>query len=590
MAQTILTGIPVSVGIAIGKAHLLNHGRFCLISHYKVGDEQKAEEIVRLQSGFDQAQQELEQIRSKIPEELKEHLSIIDSHVMMLRDPKLRSVAEKYIQEQGLNAEKALEQGVDSIETAFSSIEDEYIRTRIQDIRLMAERVQKKLLGSRELVQAVSSKVILVAHDLSPADTVELELDKIMAFTTALGGRTSHVCILARTLQIPAVVGVGELESTLMGNELLIIDGFQGNVLVNPSEEELSYYTDLKHQFEAYQANVNRSCQLPGETVDGYRVQVLANIELFKEVDAVAENGGEGVGLFRTEYSYLNRFELPDEEELYTSYRDLASILAPDRVIIRTLDIGGDKFTRGFEPLEENNPALGLRAIRFCLQHKQMFKTQLRAILRASESGNLSIMFPMVSGTRELRELKEMVEETKAALSREGLPFNPDISIGIMIELPSAVMTADILAQEADFFSIGTNDLIQYSLGIDRTNKHVSYLYQPLHPALLRSIKHVVDAGHQAGIEVSVCGEMASDPYCVPVLMGMRVDCLSLNPQSIPGIKHILRQTTMDECTTLLKQVLESPSVTQNNNLVREKIYNRFPEELMFYTSMLDGA
>ena len=380
---------------------------------------------------------------------------------------------------------------------------------------------------------------------------------------------------------------MGGLEEGIEDGEIIILDGFHGRIFLDPDEEELARFTDLQDQFENYQASIIRSCHLPGETIDGYRVDVLANIELFEEVAAAKDNGGEGIGLYRTEYSYLNRRQLPTEDELLETYKDLASIVAPAKAVIRTLDLGADKVMTHFQSLEEANPALGLRAIRFCLRNPELFRIQLRAILRAGLCGNIAVMFPMISGLNELLEVKKFYFEVQDELRREGVPFNPDIPMGIMIELPAAVLIADILAREVDFFSIGTNDLIQYSLGIDRTNKHVSYLYEPLHPAILRSIKSVVDAAHQAGIEVSLCGEVAADPFCIPILMGMQVDSISLNPQAIPGIKRIIRQATMEECKELLKQVLESDTVGQSNKLVREMIFKRFPEELMFFTSLV---
>jgi len=302
----------------------------------------------------------------------------------------------------------------------------------------------------------------------------------------------------------------------------------------------------------------------------------------------VLDYGGEGIGLYRTEYSFMNRKEYPSEDALAEEYSDLAAMMAPKRVIFRTLDLGGDKLRASSVPIEEANPALGLRAIRFCLYHEDLFKRQLRAILRASVHGNASLMFPMISGLRELNQARAMLRLAQRELRAESVPFAADMPVGIMIELPSAVMIAEILAREVDFFSIGTNDLIQYSLGIDRSNKYVSYLYQPLHPAIVRSIKHVVDAAHQAGIEVSVCGEVASDPYCVPILLGMQIDCLSLTPQAIPGIKRVIRQTNMEECKQLLKHVLESSTVARINRQVKETIFKRFPQELSFFSSLLD--
>jgi hypothetical protein len=304
---------------------------------------------------------------------------------------------------------------------------------------------------------------------------------------------------------------------------------------------------------------------------------------------AVLDRGGEGIGLYRTEYSYLNRTDLPGEEELAEKYADLASIMSPRRVIFRTLDLGADKFIQSFGSLEEANPSMGLRAIRFCLRHPDLFRTQLRAICRASAYGNASIMFPMISGLKELRRAKALLRDVQDELKRERVPFNEDMPVGIMVELPSAVMIAEFLAEECDFFSIGTNDLIQYSMGIDRTNRHVSYLYQPLHPSVLRAIKHIIDAAHQAGIEVSLCGEVASDPFCVPIIMGMQVDSISLTPQAIPGIKRVIRQARMSDCRDLLREVLACRTVGRVNRLVKDTIFKQFPEELTFFASLLDN-
>lgn len=583
-----LKGIPVSSGISIGRAFFLNRSGVGPLPRQALAESLTASEIERLDRAFEQFRREIEQARDRIPAELKEHALILDSHLMILKDPKLAGAARKYIQSLRINAEWALDKAVDDLEKAFAALDDPYFRDRIQDVRTVAGRVQARLAGQSAEVRAIENRVVLMAHDISPADTATLQTDKIMALVTVQGGKTSHTGILARTLGIPAVIGVTELESRVRDGDLVVVDGLRGVVVLTPSDEELERLSDLKYQFEAYQAGIMRGCHLPGETIDGYRVKVKANIEMLEEVPAVVNNGGEGIGLYRTEYSYMNRPKLPTEDELYEEYLDLASIMSPRRVTLRTLDAGADKFVSTLGVLDERNPALGLRAIRLCMRHRDIFKTQVRAMLRASVAGNISVMFPMISGLREIRQAKALLAEAKAELRQEGARFEPEMPVGIMMELPSAVMIAEVLAREVDFFSIGTNDLIQYSLGIDRTNRYVSHMYQPLHPAVVRSIKHVVDAAHQAGIEVSLCGEMASDPFCVPILMGMQIDCISLTPQAIPGIKRIIRQATMDDCKKLLKLVLESPSVSRTNALVQETIFRQFPDELMFYSSLLD--
>jgi phosphotransferase system enzyme I (PtsI) len=588
VAQNTVTGIPVSTGIAVGRAFFVNRGLRGRLPRRMIRQQAVDQEIERLKQAFEEAEKQLRTIRDKVPSELRDHKHIIDSHLMMLKDPNLYGSAEKLISSLAINAEWALEKAVDELDKVFTSISDPYIRGRMQDVRIVAEQVQTRLMGEEKDLQAMEGRAIILAHDLTPSDTIGLNVQKIMAIATTLGGKTSHTGILARTLGIPSVVGVENLETSANDGDLVIIDGLKGKVLVNPDEDELAEYSDLQHQFEAYQKSIIRGCQLPAETIDGYRVQVLANIELTEEISTVIDSGGEGVGLYRTEYSYLNRTTMPTEEELFEEYMNLATTISPRRVIIRTLDMGADKFMSHFGPVDETNPALGMRAIRFCLRHRDLFKTQVRAILRASQVGNLSVMFPMISGLKEIRRAKSLIAECQAELKAQGLPFNPQMPIGIMMELPSAVMIAEILAQEVDFFSIGTNDLIQYSLGIDRTNQQVSYLYQPLHPAILRSIKQVVDAAHQVGIEVSLCGEVASDPFCVPILMGMQIDCISLTPKAIPGIKRIIRQASMEECANLLKQVLHCRTVGRINRLVTETIFQSFPEELTFFASLLD--
>ena len=589
MADKILTGIPVATGIAIGKAFFVNRNHKAHLPRQTVPASAVPEEIKLLHEAFSAVESELTAIRGQVPAELKDYGLLIDTHIMMLKDPKLSGAAEEHIQTLGLNAAWALEKAVSDQEAAFGAIHDPYIRERMQDVRVVADKVQAKLLGAETDLTGMSGRAIIMAHDLTPADTVELEVNKIMGFATARGGKTSHTGIMARSLGIPALVGVDKLEDCIHDGDLVVLDGLSGKIVVNPTESELEDYNERAAYFEDYTRKIKRHCMLPAETFDGSRVQVMANIELVEEVASVIDNGGEGVGLYRTEYAYLNRTDLPSEDELAEKYVDLAAIMNPRKVVFRTLDLGADKFISAFGELGEANPAMGLRAIRFCLKNPQLFKVQLRAILRASAFGNVSLMFPMISGVKEVRQAKAWLAQAKAELRREGVEYDPNMPVGIMIELPAAVMIAEYLAHEVDFFSIGTNDLIQYSIGVDRTNHHVSYLYQPLHPATLRTIKLVVDAAHQAGIEVSLCGEVASDPFCVPILLGMGIDSISLTPQAIPGIKRIIRQTNMHDCRILLKDVLECRTVSRINNLVMDNIFKHFPDEVTFFSSLLEN-
>ncbi len=585
MAKIILQGIPVSVGIAIGKAYLLNRDHFCLGPIQNISEDLVEEELKRLDRGFNITISHLKELKSRIPSEQTEYASIIDSHIMMLEDPKLKNAINKYIKEMKLNAEWALEKGVRDIEKSFKGIEDEFFRTRISEIKLLSRKILGNLIGAGDELKPIRSRVILVAHELTPADTVEIDVSKIMAFVTVLGGKTSHVSIVARTLGIPAVVGVEDVENFIVDDQLIIVDGFTGRILIDPDDEEIAQYIEKEANFDKYKRELFQERAIPGKTKDNFSVKVMANIELFEEVSSVIDYAAEGIGLYRTEYSYLYRSKLPSEDELFEEYRDLISFMDSKPVVIRTLDAGGDKIGKGFEKLEESNPALGLRAIRFCLQFKSVFKTQLKAILRACVAGNGLLLLPMISGLEELKEAKLVLKEVKEELRREGKEFREDVPLGIMIEIPSAVLMAEALAKEVDFFSIGSNDLIQYSLGIDRTNKYVSHLFQPLHPAILRSIKYTVDVARKAGISVSMCGEMAGDPFCIPLLIGMGVDTLSTNPHSVPGVKRVIRMLSKKECVELLETVLKNHSVKENNEIVKEKIFDRIPEELTFYTS-----
>ncbi len=588
MKRKLLRGIPVSRGVAIGKAYLLNRDHYCLAPLQNISEELVEEEIKRLDRAFEITIQNLRELKSRIPPEQTEYASIIDTHIMMLEDPKLKRSVVRYIRDMKLNAEWALEKGIGDIERSFKGIEDEFFKTRISEIKLLSRKILSNLIGAGDELKPIKSRVILVAHELTPADTVELDVSKIMAFVTAQGGKTSHVSIVARTLGIPAVVGIEDVEEHILDDEIMIVDGFSGKIILDPGEEDFAYYSDLQIKFERYQRELFQERALPAETLDGFKVSVMANIELFEEVSSVVDYAAEGIGLYRTEYSYLYRSNLPSEEELFEEYRDLVAIMDPHPVVIRTLDAGGDKIGKGFEKLDEANPAMGLRAIRFCLRFKSIFKTQLRAILRASAWGNVSILFPMISGLEELHEAKAVLEEVKRELREEGIEFREDVEVGIMVELPSAVTMAQDLAQEVDFFSIGTNDLIQYSLGIDRTNKYVSHLFQPLHPAILRSINHVVDVGRKNGIKVSMCGEMAGDPLCVPLLIGMGVEVFSVSPQAAPAIKRVIRNLSREECSNLVEEVLQSSSIKRNNRLIKEKIFNNIPEEFTFYTSSFE--
>jgi phosphotransferase system enzyme I (PtsI) len=423
--------------------------------------------------------------------------------------------------------------------------------------------------------------VIVVAHDLSPADTLQMNLEHVAGFITDIGGKVSHTAILSRSMGIPAVVGLEVATSLINGGDLLIINGETGEVVINPTEEVSQSFLERKRRAKPIGREILKIASLPAETRDGVRVRLQANIEMVEEIPSAKMHGAEGIGLYRTEILYLNRKDLPTEEEHFQAYRSLVESIYPATATIRTLDIGGDKFLPDYSKNNELNPALGLRAIRFSLKETEIFKTQLRGILRASVYGKLRILLPMISGIEEIRQAKAILEEVKKSLVKAKIPFDEEIRVGAMIEIPSASDIADILAKEVDFFSIGTNDLIQYALAVDRINEHVSYLYEPLHPAVLRIIRWVVRSGHEARIPVAICGEMAAEPVYAVVLLGLGLDEFSMNPLSIPKVKKVLRMSRFDESRSLVQQLFQFPTASEIESFLRSWMTRKFPEDFI---------
>jgi len=419
----------------------------------------------------------------------------------------------------------------------------------------------------------------VVAHDISPADTLQMNLKQVAGFVTDIGGKVSHTAILARSLAIPAVVGVDVATTLINGGDLLIINGETGDVVINPTEEVSRSFRERRRRIKFLEREVIKYASLPAETQDGVRVQLQANIEMVEEIPSLKMYGAEGVGLYRTEILFLNRKDLPSEEEQFEVYRRLAEAIHPAHATVRTLDIGGDKLLSNYPKGNEINPAMGLRAVRFSMKEIGIFKDQLRAILRASAFGDLKILIPMVSGIQEIRQVKAVLQEVKRGLTKAKVRFNPEIPVGVMIEVPSASITADILAKEVDFFSIGTNDLIQYALAIDRVNEHVSYLYEPLHPAILRIIRNIVQTAHQAEIPVAICGEMAAEPIYALILLGMGLDEFSMTPASIPRMKRILRMSRFEDAVALVERVFQFQTAFEIECYVRNWMTERFPRD-----------
>lgn len=580
-----LQGIGASPGIAIGKAYLLEQEDIDVIEKRIIPPEEIGSEVNRFKEAVKKAQEDLRKIIEDVPDEYRDHIYILDTHMMLLTDRMIYDGTIEHIRGKNLNAERALKMAVDQVQAIFKKMPDPYFRERASDVVHASKLILEHLLGTGpSKLPDIDKRVIIVAHDLSPAETTQIQLEKVRAFVTDLGGQTSHTGIIARSFEIPAVLGLGDATRQIQTDDLIIVDGNAGIVIVDPDEETLTRHHERKDLFEQFQARVTRTSHLPAETKDGHRLTVAANIELLEEVVSVMDHGADGIGLYRTEFLYLNQPTLPSEQELFDNYRDLADVMGDGQVTIRTLDIGGDKFASGVSLAGEMNPALGLRAIRFCLQSPDIFRTQLRAILRAAHFGNIRILFPMISQVEEIIEAKRMLAEAAESLAKEGLFFREDIQIGAMIEVPSAVMMADILAKEVDFFSIGTNDLIQYSLAIDRINKHVAGLYQPLHPAVLRMIHRVVENAKAAGIEVDLCGEMAADPVNLPVLLGLELDAISMNPISIPAIKSLVRTLDFEESKRFVQEVFKQATASKVLHLVQET-YGKSFEMATFFQS-----
>ncbi len=575
-----LHGIGASPGIVTGRAFLVERFKVRL-PQKRILPSQVDEEVERFRRAIEMSRQQLLEVKEKILDpEVRQHAFILDVHLMILDDQMLIQNTVENIRRKKVNSEWALDLSLEKLDAAFKSIEDEYLRERRSDLHYVAARIFRNLMGKKhDDITKIKGKVIVVAHDLSPADTLQMRLNQVAGFVTDIGGRFSHTAILARSLGIPAVVGLEVATSLINGGDLLAIDGEAGEVVINPTEAISESFIERRRRVRLLEREVMKYASLPAETRDGIRVRLQANIEMVEEIPSAKSHGAEGIGLFRTEILYLNRRDLPTEEEHYQTYRKLVEEIYPEEATIRTLDIGGDKFLSSYSERNEMNPAMGLRAIRFSMKEIDIFKTQLRGILRASAHGNLRILFPMISGMEEIRRAKMILEEVKRECQRARIPFDKGVKIGAMIEIPSASVTADLLAREVDFFSIGTNDLIQYALAVDRINEHVSYLYEPLHPAILRIIKSVVQSAQQAGIPIAICGEMAAEPAYVIVLLGLGLEEFSMNPAAIPRVKKALRMTQAIETKALSEKLIQLSTATEIKRYVRKWMVERFPED-----------
>jgi phosphotransferase system enzyme I (PtsI) len=568
--EIILKGIKASPGICIGKAYLVDKEGVDVIKKYTIGREKLSGEVKRFKAAVKKARDEIRGAIENSPEEFP-HAHILETHLALLKDKMFYGKTIDTIQKDGINAEWALKKVVATLKRIFRSMTDVYLKERSEDIVHVSDCIMRNLVGvESENIAAIDKRVILVAHNLSPADTSQINLERIMGFITDRGGKASHTGIIAQALEIPAVLGVGDATARITNDDLIIVDGTAGKVVVNPTEQMLIDYEEKIDRYEHFKAVITRESHVKAETADGIRLEVMGNIELPEEVFSVINYGGDGIGLYRTEFQYLNRTQLPDEQELFEKYKDVVEVLSPKPVTIRTLDINGDKAMANTQNWGEPNPALGLRAIRYCLKKPEVFKTQLRAILRAAAHGNVRILFPMIAAYFEIIEAMRLLDEAAESLEKDGLVFNRDIDVGIMVEVPSVAVITDLVAPVVDFLSIGTNDLIQYSLAIDRSNRQVAHLYQPLDPAILRLIKHVADVGREMDTPVYMCGEMAARPLHIPLLLGMGINELSMNPQSIPAVKRVIRSLNVGETRTVIKEMLKLKTARGAYELLRD--------------------
>lgn len=555
--EIILRGVAAAPGVAHGPVFIFRQ-KDLEIPAYKIAEENLPEEIERFEQALLQTRQQIIGIRNQIASKLGEdEAQIFDAHLLVLEDKALIEETIRETEKSRYNIDHVFQSVSSRYIEAFLKIDDEYIQERVADIRDVSKRLLHNLMGrTPNIIGRFAAARVIVSEDLAPSDAAAFEKDKVLGLVTDLGGRTSHAVIMARSLDVPAVVGLHDISQKVDIGDTVLVDGFSGRVVVNPSEDTLFQYGKLKHRQETIREIFRQASQEPSVTRDGRHITLSANIEGVEDVEDVQRVGAEGVGLYRTEILFLRENDFPGEEEQYRAYREVVERVAPHPVIIRTLDLGGDKTVHDYFEEHENNPFMGFRAIRFCLEHPTIFRQQLRAILRASAHGKVKIMYPMISGLAELLQANEHLEACRQELSGRGTAFDPEMPVGSMIEIPSAAYIADHLAEHCDFFSVGTNDLIQYLLAVDRINDRIAHLYEPSHPAILRTLRHIFEVGRQNDIEVGVCGEMAGDPLYAALLLGMGATRLSASPAAIPELKFLCRNMELRRAQDLAESVL----------------------------------
>lgn len=573
-----ISGILASPGIAFGKALLLKEDEI-VIDRKKISADKVDQEVERFLSGRAKASAQLEVIKTKAGETFgEEKEAIFEGHIMLLEDEELEQEIIALIKDKHMTADAAANEVIDGQATALEELDDEYLKERAADVRDIGKRLLRNILGLAIIdLSAIQDEVILVAADLTPSETAQLNLNKVLGFITDAGGRTSHTSIMARSLELPAIVGTGSITAQVKNGDYLILDAVNNQVLINPSNEQIEALRSLQAQVAEEKAELAKLKDLPAITLDGHQVEVCANIGTVRDVEGAERNGAEGVGLYRTEFLFMDRDALPTEEEQFAAYKAVAEACGSQAVIVRTMDIGGDKELPYMNFPKEENPFLGWRAVRIAMDRKEILRDQVRAILRASAFGKLRIMFPMIISVEEVRALKKEIEIYKQELRDEGKAFDESIEIGVMVETPAAATIARHLAKEVDFFSIGTNDLTQYTLAVDRGNDMISHLYQPMSPSVLNLIKQVIDASHAEGKWTGMCGELAGDERATLLLLGMGLDEFSMSAISIPRIKKIIRNTNFEDAKVLAEQALAQPTTDELMTLV--KLVNKFIEE-----------
>ncbi|MDD4201978.1 MAG: phosphoenolpyruvate--protein phosphotransferase, partial [Candidatus Omnitrophica bacterium] len=577
-----LQGIPAASGVSIGRAYLMDSEEF-VIAKRNISPKEIKTELHKFQEGLIKTREELLEIKNRISEEMgSEQAEIFTAHLLVIEDPILINDVVSKIKNDLLGVECVFLEVMKRYINVLSNTNDEYLRERVSDINDVGKRVLRNLLGSKkDYFEMLDENSIVVAYDLSPSDTATMHKKNVRAFCTDIGGKTSHTAIMAKSLEIPAVVGLEVASSKIKNGDVLIVDGTHGKIVINPTAQTLAKYKAEQKKFFEFEKDLAFIKDLPAETIDGKKISLAANIEMPEDVESVIAHNAEGIGLYRTEYFYMNRQGVPGEEELFQAYKTVAEKMKTNSVIVRTLDLGGDKFLSSLHVPREMNPFMGWRAIRFCLARPDIFKTQLRAILRASAYGNLKLMYPMISGLAELRSANKMLNEVREELHRESIPFDEKMEIGAMIEVPSAAIASDLLAAEVDFFSIGTNDLIQYALAVDRVNEKIAYLYKSSHPSVLRLIKMIIDNAHKKNIWVGMCGEMAGDPLFTILLLGMDLDHFSMSPVNLLEIKKIVRSVTYSDAKKFAKKVLSLKTTIEIDDIIHKKLRDVLPDMMV---------